>query len=148
MAHPSDSIAQHLAEQHALTALGSLWGANFRPDTRLAVELDVRPDGVDMDRKLVVEIYARIGALKAAQAHKVRADLFKLAYLRKLLGADWRAVLCFVDHEAAAFVLGGSWAAKAAASFGVEIVVQPIPENLRQEVIAAQARQRMTNAVI
>lgn len=146
MSHPSDSTTQRLAEQHVLEVLGAMWGARFQPGTRLAVEPGVQPDGVDLDLKLVVEVYARVGTLKPAQAHKVRADLFKLAYLRKLLGADWRVVFCFVDDQAAAFLRGRSWAARAAEAFGVEVMVQPLPPDLRDQVSAAQARQRMINA--
>lgn len=146
MAHPSDSADQRLAERAVLVALEALWGASFVPGTRLPVDVGVAPDGVDLDRRLVVEVYARVGKLKPAQAHKVRADLFKLAYLRKLLGPEWRVVFCFVDQEAAAFLMGKSWAARAAQAFGVEIVLQELPAPLREQVLAAQSRQRMTNA--
>lgn len=146
MAHPSDSADQRLAERAVLVALEALWGASFVPGTRLPVDVGVAPDGLDLDRRLVVEVYARVGKLKPAQAHKVRADLFKLAYLRKLLGPEWRVVFCFVDQEAAAFLMGKSWAARAAQEFGVEIVLQELPAPLREQVLAAQLRQRMTNA--
>lgn len=146
MDHPSDSADQRLAERHVLTALEALWGASFVPGTRLPVDAGVAPDGVDLDRKLVVEVFARVGRLKAAQAHKVKADLLKLAYLRHLLGQDWRVVFCFVDREAAAFLLGKSWAARAAQTFGVEVMIQDLPQDVRAMVVAAQARQRMTNA--
>lgn len=145
MSHPSDSADQRAAERSVLTALETLWGASFVPGTRLPVDAGVAPDGVDLDKRLVVEVYARVGKLKPAQAHKVRADLFKLAYLRKLLGSEWRVVFCFVDHEAAAFLMGKSWAARAAQAFGVEITVQELPTLLREQVMAAQLRQRMTN---
>lgn len=146
MDHPSDSADQRLAERHVLTALEALWGASFVPGTRLPVDAGVAPDGVDLDRRLVVEVFARVGRLKPAQAHKVKADLLKLAYLRQLLGQDWRVVFCFVDQEAAAFLLGKSWAARAAQTFGVEVLIQDLPPEIRAQVMAAQARQRMINA--
>lgn len=146
MNHPSDSADQRAAERSVLIALETLWGASFVPGTRLPVDAGVAPDGVDLDKRLVVEVYARVGKLKPAQSHKVRADLFKLAYLRKLLGPEWRVVFCFVDHEAAAFLMGKSWAARAAQAFGVEITIQELPALLREQVLAAQLRQRMTNA--
>lgn len=146
MDHPSDSADQRLAERHVLTALEALWGASFVPGTRLPVDAGVAPDGVDLDHKLVVEVFARVGRLKPAQAHKVKGDLLKLAYLRKLLGQDWRVVFCFVDREAAAFLLGKSWAARAAQTFGVEVMIQDLPPEIRTQVMTAQARQRMTNA--
>jgi len=146
MSHPSDSADQRAAERTTLLALEALWAARFTPGTRLPVDVGLAPDGVDLDRKLVVEVYARVGRLKPAQAHKVKADLFKLAYLRKLLGPDWRVVFCFVDQEAAALLMGKSWAAQAAQAFGVEVVVHELPGDMRERVETAQARQRMTNA--
>jgi len=146
MAHPSDSADQRVAERATLSALEALWGTSFVTGTIVLVEAGVAPDGVDLDRKVVVEVYARVGKLKPAQCHKVRADLFKLAYLRKLLGPEWRVVFCFVDPQAASFLMGKSWAAQAALAFGVEVVVQELPPDLRERVMAAQLRQRMTNA--
>ena len=148
MPHPSDSADQRLAERHVLTALETLWGATFVSGTNVPVDAGVQPDGVDLERKLVVEVFARVGRLKPAQAHKVKADILKLAYLRKLLGPDWRVVFCFVDREAAAFLLGKSWAARAAQDFGVEVVIQALPDDVRDRVMAAQVRQRMTNAPV
>lgn len=146
MTHRSDSLEQHIAERHVLDALATQLGATFLPGASLPIETPIKPDGVDPDGKIVVEVFARVGRLKPAQAHKVRADLFKLAYLRKLLGPQWRVIFCFADREAAAFLLGKSWAADAAKSFGVEVVVQELPEDVRLQVLAAQTRQRMINA--
>lgn len=146
MAHSSDSADQRAAERHVLALLEALWGVSFVPGTRLSADPSVAPDGVDLDRKVVVEVFARVGQLKAAQKNKVRADLFKLAYLGKLLGPDWRVVFCFVDKDAASFLAGKAWAARAAETFGVEILVQALPDHVRDLVVAAQARQKMVNA--
>ena len=143
--HKSDSAAQQEAEKHLLLSLQQSLGAHFVPDALLPLTLGVKPDGVDPDRRIVVEVYARVGSLKSAQLHKVKADLLKLAYLRKKLGPDWRAILCFGSKEAAAFMLGTSWAAAAAAEFGVEVMIQELPADQRANVVAAQERQRMVN---
>lgn len=147
MSHPSDSADQRAAECQVLASLEALLGATFIPGTRVPVDAGVAPDGVDLDRRIVVEVYARVGKLKPAQAHKVRADLFKLAYLRKLLGPSWRVILCFVDQDAAAFLTGKSWAARAAQAFEVEVMIQELPTQLREQVLAAQRRQHMTNSI-
>lgn len=107
--------------------------------------LGLRPDGIDVDRKVVVEVYARVGLLKGAQLHKVKADLLKLAFIGTRLGPEWRKLMCFGSHEAAAFLLGGSWAAEAARTFGIEVVVEPLSEEQTRAVAAAQLRQRMVN---
>lgn len=52
----------------------------------------------------------------------------------------------FVDQDAAAFLAGKGWTARTAEAFGVEIIVQALPDHVRDLVIAAQARQKMGNA--
>ncbi len=143
--HPSDSTAQREAEQHLLLALQESIGAHFVADATLPLDPSIKPDGVDPQRKIVVEVYARVGALKGAQLHKAKADLLKLAYVRYQLGADWRAIVCFGSREAAAFLLGRSWAAEAARAFGVEVMVEELPAHQRERVLAAQERQCMVN---
>lgn len=144
--HKSDSSAQRSAERHLLSSLGTALEARFVGGAPLRAELGVEPDGVDPDKKIVVEVFARLGALKSAQVRKVRADVLKLAYVRKKLGPEWRAVICFACNEAAASLTGRSWAAEAAREFGVDIAVHELPEDVRQSVLDAQLRQRMVNA--
>lgn len=146
MAHASDSTPQRLAERALLDLLQAQLGATFIDGATLPMKLGVKPDGIDPERKIVVEVFARIGRNKAAQDRKVRADLFKLAYIRQALGAPWRAVFCFADPQAAASTLGRSWAASAARTFGVEICVVELPDDLRAQLLATQVKQRMVNA--
>jgi hypothetical protein len=46
----------------------------------------------------------------------------------------WRR---FVDQDAAAFLAGKGWKALTAEAFGVEIIVQALPDHVRDMVIAA-----------
>jgi hypothetical protein len=144
--HKSDSSPQQQAEAHMLTALQKSLEATFVAGAWLPIELGVKPDGLDLTKKIIVEVYARVGALKGAQLHKAKADLLKLIYVKKKLGPEWRAVICFGSNEAAAFLQGKSWAAEAAREFGVEVVVQELPQEQKQKILAAQQRQRMVNA--
>jgi len=144
--HQSDSTTQQDAEKHLLLALEQSLGATFVPGALLPIELGVKPDGIDPKKRIIAEVYARVGALKGAQLHKVKADLLKLIYLKRKLGPEWRAVICFGSEQAAAFLQGKSWASEAARDFGVEVVVQQLPEEQKQKVMAAQIRQRMVNA--
>lgn len=143
MTHRSDSTEQHLAETYMLTVLADELGAQWGGTCAVT---GIQPDGVDPDRKIVVEIFARVGALKAAQKHKVKADLFKLAYVRQRLGPEWRVIFVFADQAAAASSLGRAWHVDAAQAFGIEIRVMALPDEVRSSVLAAQGRQRMTNA--
>lgn len=146
MPHVSDSAVQRSIEALALAALEASLPATFTPGAALPVPLGTKPDGVDLKRKIVVEVYARVGKLKSGQQHKVKGDLLKLAYIRQQLGADWRAILCFVDHVAAATTLGKGWHANAAKAFGLEVLVVDLPDEVRSSIQAAQVAQRMVNA--
>ena len=143
--HKSDSSAQQAAEVFLLRSLAETIGASFLFDASLPINLGVRPDGIDLEKKIVVEAYARVGTLKGAQLHKAKADLLKLAYIRRMLGDEWRAIVCFGSKEAAAFLLGKSWAAQAARVFGIEIFIQELPPDQRESVLSAQREQRMVN---
>lgn len=143
MAHRSDSSEQRLAETYMLSVLADELGAQWGGICPVA---GIQPDGVDPERKIVVEIIARVGKLKAAQQRKVKADLFKLAYVRQRMGSEWRALFVFADQAAAASSLGRAWHVDAAQAFGIEIRVMALPDDLRSSVLAAQDRQRMINA--
>jgi hypothetical protein len=105
----------------------------------------VQLDGIDEKNQVVCEIYARIGRLKGSQPDKVASDLLKLCLIEQLRGSAWRKILCFASPEAAKIVLGKSWLAAAAKHFGVEVHVVALPENERELLLAAQARQIMVN---
>jgi hypothetical protein len=81
--HASDSTEQQGAERVALRLAAITLSADLRPE-RLqfsdGVCIDV--DGIDRDRRVLLEVYSRIGPLKPAQKHKVTADMLKLL-LRK-----------------------------------------------------------------
>lgn len=141
--HKSDSTEQQIAENHMLRAVEVKLGLHFAMGATLGI--GVQPDGIDLENKVVVEAYARVGELKGAQLHKVKADILKLAYIDKKLGPGWRKIMCFGSEEAAKSLRGSSWAAEAARVFGIEIHVEPLPSEQAMLVKAAQERQRMVN---
>jgi hypothetical protein len=141
--HKSDSTEQQAAESFILAAIAKRLSLNF--DEAADLGLGVKLDGIDPRQRVVVEAYARVGSLKGAQLHKVKGDLLKLAFIEKKLGTGWRKIMCFGSHEAASFLLGTSWAAEAARSFGIEVFVEPLPPEQAQSVLSAQQRQRMVN---
>jgi hypothetical protein len=142
--HKSDSTEQQTAEEHLLRAIEKKLGLHFVEGATLGI--GVQPDGIDPVNKVVVEAYARVGELKGAQLHKVKADILKLVYIEKKLGASWRKIMCFGSNEAASFLLGTSWAAEAARIFCVEVHVELLSIEQATLVKAAQKRQRMVNA--
>ena len=143
--HVSDSSEQQAAETFLLAALANDLGLNFDDDASLPISISVRPDAIDLSNNVLVEVYARVGELKGAQLHKVKGDILKLVLIERLLDSSWRKILCFGDAAAAAYARGGSWVAEAARVFDIEVVVQPLPSELRENILTAQARQVMVN---
>jgi len=143
--HKSDSSEQQTAEEYMLIALQDKLGANFDSSATLPFSLGVKPDAIDPINKIVVEAYARVGAVKGAQLHKIKGDILKLALIEKKLGTGWRKIMCFASDEAAKYVLGKSWVAEAAKEFGVEIHIVHLSDEQKNKVLSAQKRQRMVN---
>lgn len=143
--HLSDSSEQQEAEAYMLRELEKRLGLRFDSGAVLPVTVGVKPDAIDPLNKVVVEVYARVGAVKGAQLHKIKGDVLKLALIGAELGEEWRRILCFASDAAASYVQRKSWVAEAAKVFGIEVQVVQLPSEQMSKVIAAQARQRMVN---
>lgn len=143
--HKSDSSEQQTAEEYMLISLQDKIGTQFDSDAKLPLSLGVKPDAIDPVNKVIVEAYARVGAVKGAQQHKIKGDILKLALIEKKLGLGWRKIMCFASEESAKYVQGKSWVAEAAKEFDVEIHIIHLPEELKNKVVSAQQRQRMVN---
>ncbi|NHN39992.1 hypothetical protein G8764_22065 [Pseudomaricurvus alcaniphilus] len=143
--HFSDSSEQQKAEAFILKALERELGLKFDPSASLSIDIGVKPDAIDPQQRVVVEVYARIGEVKGAQLHKIKGDILKLALIDKRLGEGWRKIICFASEEAAKYVKGNSWVAEAARVFDVEVHVVRLPENYESVVVSAQTRQKMVN---
>lgn len=143
--HKSDSTEQRDAEAYILQSLEAELDATFDPAARLPIAAGVQPDAIDPARKIIVEVYARVGPVKGAQLHKIKGDVLKLALIGHQAGSEWRRILCFASKEPAAYVTGQSWVASAVRHFGIEVVVAPLSEEYRERVKSAQERQRMVN---
>lgn len=128
-----------------LQALEKRLGLRFDPNAVLPVSVGVKPDTIDSMNKVIVEVYARVGAVKGAQLHKIKGDILKLALIGTELGAEWRRILCFASDTAASYVQGKSWVTEAAKVSGIEVQVVQFPSEQQSKVMAAQARQRMVN---
>src|SRR5699024_7253971 len=107
------------------------------------VQLDAGSD----DESILVEAYARQGKLKGAQIKKISQGILKLALLKRdPRMSDSRAIAVFASEEARDSITG--WIRSAAEQFGIELLVVDIPNTLRDEIKAAQARQVMVNVEI
>ena len=141
--HKSDSTEQLDAERYILGELAKRESLNF--DDYVDLGIGARPDGINQQMKVVVEVYAHIGRLKGAQLHKVKADILKLTYIEHKLGGNWRKIMCFASRDVASHLVGESWTAEAAKLFGIEVEFVPLPFELEKSVSDAQMRQKMVN---
>jgi hypothetical protein len=144
--HKSDSTEQRDAERYILQWLEAELGAKFDLAARLPIASRVQPDAIDPVKKIIVEVYARVGPVKGAQLHKIKGDVLKLALIGQQAGSDWHRILCFASEEAAAYVTGQSWVAAAVQHFGIEVRVAPLSDQYIERITSAQARQRMVNS--
>jgi hypothetical protein len=115
---------------------------NFSTSSRAARPAKV--DAASPDRRVLAEIFARQGALKGGQQKKVAIDTLKLLTVRRE-HPDTKLVIAFADTAAAAYATGGGWLAQALRTWDVDIEIVDIPQNLRDEILAAQAGQKMVN---
>jgi len=146
MAHASDSREQRQAEPLILEEVGHTLGATLEPQSlRLPDGARIDVDGVAADESVLCEVFSRQGRLKGAQLHKVARDALKLITAARSR-PDARLVLAFGDDEAAACVTGTSWLAEAIRTWGLEVIVVPLDELVRDGLRAAQARQVMVNS--
>ena len=137
-----NSDVQRYAETVALSVLAEQYGFNLKPERiNLPGGARVEIDGVSHDPPVLVEVWAHQGTPKPAQRNKVLSDALKLQYVGDILDGEYRAVLCLTDAAAAAPFLGRSWYAGALQRANVDIEVVEIPDHLRAEIRAAQARQ-------
>lgn len=146
-AHASDSTAQAAAEPLILAAVAEQLGVTLAP-RRLALpggaSADV--DGVAADESVLVEVFARQGALKGGQRGKIARDALKLITLgRHRPGA--RLILALADEAAAKPLKAKSWLAEALTTFQIEVLVVDLDPDLRAGIRAAQVRQVMVNTV-
>jgi hypothetical protein len=126
-----------------LELLGERLGVSLKP-RRILLENGIRVevDGADEELTVLVEAWAHQGPPKAAQKHKVLADVLKLLYVAAPRPVAPRLVLCLCDPEAARhFTIARSWAAHALRNFAIEVSVVELPADVKAAVIAAQQRQ-------
>ena len=142
--HAFYSSAQREAEEAMLAGLASKLGLTFdnAAFTEPIVGKALRPDALDLRRRVLVEVYPHIGKLNGTQCQKIRSDILKFLFAEEKMGGRWRKVLCFADDKAAQIVHDESWIAKAASDIAAEVYVVPPPKKLRQKLLAAQKRKK------
>ncbi len=144
--HPSDSSEHRSAEARILAAVAKKLGVEVKPQrVDLPGGTYVAVDGVAEQPHTFVEVYAHQGLLKGGHVHKVAQDVLKLITLGRA-HPDARLVLAFADADAAAHVSSAGWLAEAVSTWGVEVIVVELPDDVRAAIWSAQYRQVMVTS--
>jgi hypothetical protein len=143
----SNSNVQSRAADEIIAALNRKLEIAFSPRPlriQLSSGAHIEVDAATDDEKIVAEAYARQGKLKGAQPKKIAQDILKLALLKLEAGReDTRTIIALASADARDSITG--WFLDASHAFGVELQVVDLPDDLRNEIRAAQARQVMVN---
>jgi hypothetical protein len=141
---PGDSREQREAEAVIIDGVAGMVGATLKK-RRLSLSDGswVEVDGYSGSPAVVCEAWAHIGPPKSAQKNKVMTDALKLFVCRlsHFKDAECRAILAFCDENAARHFTGLTWMAEALRSLEIEVMVVPVPGDLRSAVLKAQERQ-------
>ncbi len=144
--HLSDSTEQQTAEGFILEELSSSIGVKLKPSKlSLSPDTSVQVDGLNEKKKVICEIYSRIGKLKGSQPDKVASDFLKMLLIEETLGGSWQKHFCFASDEASSLLKGKSWLASSAKQFGINLHVYSLPKEIAGLVVSAQNRQKMVN---
>lgn len=144
--HASDSAVQRQSELLIIAEVAVKVGRPLSSKTiALPGGATVQVDGVDDDETVFVEAFARQGALKGGQKHKVCQDALKLITIGRRR-PEARLILAFADDAAAKYARGGTWVAEALADWNVEVLVVDLSAADRAAIRAVQAAQLMRNA--
>lgn len=106
----------------------------------------IEPDFYSEEKCIVGEIFAHVGKPKKAQDNKIANDILKMLLLEKIKGKKYRKIIVVCDSEQENHLKGLSALAESIRRFDVEIIRCDISEEMREQLIKAQKRQKMTNA--
>jgi len=139
---PGDSAEQRHAEELLIARLGESLGVRLeKKEFVLPGGEWLELDGTCQSPLILCEAWAHQGPPKSAQKNKVLADALKLLYVERLTSKAARKILLFADRVAAQRFRGENWMARALETFGVEIHVIELPNDIREAVKKAQRRQ-------
>lgn len=105
----------------------------------------IQPDFYSEDEAIVGEIFAHIGKPKKAQDNKIANDILKMLLLEKVQNKSYRKIIVICDEHEEKKLQGLSALAESIRHFGIEIIRIDIPEQIKNKIIDAQNRQKMTN---
>ena len=146
----SISIEQVRAEEKIFALVEKLLNIQLEKNPKLYLTNNqytyIQPDFYSAEHYVVGEIFAHIGKPKKAQDNKIANDILKMLLLEKITENHYRKIIVVCDELEEKKLKGASALSESIRQFGIEILYIQIDEQLRQEILNAQERQKMTNA--
>lgn len=143
----SNSFEQQMAEQIIFQKVQNWLNKNLKENAKILVgKTYMQPDFYSKEDGIIGEIFAHIGKPKKGQDNKVANDILKMLLLEKLEKRTYRKIIVVCDEQEMKKITGTSVLAECIRQFDIEVKMINIETDLRTMLIAAQKRQRMTNA--
>lgn len=143
----SNSFEQQMAEQIIFQKVQNWLNKNLKENAKILVgKTYMQPDFYSKEDGIIGEIFAHIGKPKKGQDNKIANDILKMLLLEKLEKRTYRKIIVVCDEQEMKKITGTSVLAECIRQFDIEVKMINIETDLRTMLIAAQKRQRMTNA--
>lgn len=146
----SSSMEQMRAEEKIFSLVEKNLGVKLEKNPKLFLANNeytyIQPDFYSADNCIIGEIFAHIGKPKKAQDNKIANDILKMLLFEKIAKRSYRKIIVVCDEAEKKKLQGMSALSESIRQFGIEILYIQIDEQLRQEILNAQERQKMTNA--
>ena len=143
----SNSFEQQIAEQIIFEKVQNWLNKNLKENAKILVgKTYMQPDFYSKEDGIIGEIFAHIGKPKKGQDNKIANDILKMLLLEKLEKRTYRKIIVVCDEQEMKKITGTSVLAECIRQFDIEVKMINIETDLRTMLIAAQKRQRMTNA--
>ncbi len=145
----SRSAEQLKAEDVIFSLVEKELDAPLQRHQRLSVSAErpayIRPDFYSQEHKIIGEIFAHIGKPKKAQNNKIANDILKMLLFEKHKQTEYLKVIAVCDEAEYRALNGDSALAESIRRFGIKLLLIPLEDEQRDNLLAAQARQRMVN---
>lgn len=143
----SNSFEQQMAEQIIFEKVKNWLNKDLKENEKILVgKTYMQPDFYSKKDGIIGEIFAHIRKPKKGQDNKIANDILKMLLLEKLEKRTYRKIIVVCDEQEREKLKGTFVLAECISQFDIEVKMIDIETDLRTMLIAAQKRQRMTNA--
>ena len=145
----SSSLEQQRAEDEIFCMVEDWLGGKVSRNLKVKMSnndsVHIEPDFYSEEYSIIGEIFAHIGGNKRGQSTKIANDILKMLLLEKITGKQFRKIIAVCDDAEKKKLQGQSVLAESIRQFGIEIMYVELEDNMRNQIIEAQERQKMTN---